>query len=148
MPNHGTTEEARHLSRYQLKTKLEHYHEKLLEHLESADLARETERRHAERAREYTDIIGNLLEVYGSKMRESELHMRQLQHLGRERERPLAQKQKLQQEQEQQKDQQHRKRSRTPKKRAQGRQQSPEGEMFVFMSLGARSVEQALDRGS
>ena len=137
MPNHGTTEEARHL------TRLEHYHEKLLEHLESADLARETERRHAERARDYTVIIGNLLEVYGSKMRESELHMRQLQQLGRERERPLAQEQNLQQ-----KDQQHRKRSRTPKKQAQGRQQSPEGEMFVFMSLGAGSVEQALDRGS
>ena len=137
MPNHG-------LTRYQLKMKLEHYHEKLLEHLDSAQEARETERRHSERARDYTVIIGNLLEVYGSKMRECELNLRQLQQ-GRERERPLAQEQN---QNLQQKDQQHRKRSRTPKKQAQGRQQSPEGEMFVFMSLGAGSVEQALDRGS
>ena len=141
MPNHGTTEEARHL------TRLEHYHEKLLEHLDSAEEARETESRHAERAREYTDIIGNLLEVYGSKLRECELNLRQLQQ-GRERERPLALEQRPL-AQEQQKDQQHRKRSRTPKNQAPWRQQqSPEREMFVLMSVGARSLEQALDRGS
>ena len=140
MPNHG-------LTRYQLKMKLEHYHEKLLEHLDSAQEARETERRHSERARDYTVIIGNLLEVYGSKMRECELNLRQLQQ-GRERERPLALEQRPL-AQEQQKDQQHRKRSRTPKNQAPWRQQqSPEGEMFVFMSVGARSLEQALDRGS